>query len=276
MMIAIVTDSTCDIPADTVEQYQIQIIPNILVIDGKSVEDGVGMSRQEFYEKLPKLNSVPTTASPSVGTFQEVYDRLLSKGVNRILSIHPPSSLSGIYNAANLAAQTFEGLVHVVDSGQVTLGMGFQVLHAAEAIAKGFPFEQILNQIENIRKRCRVIAMLDTLEYVRRSGRVSWARARIGSLLDIKPLIELQNGSVVSLGQTRTRRKGIEWLHTMLHNLGPIEKLAILHTNCEREAHLFFENLKIQLPTPPFVVNVTTIIGAHVGPQGLGFAAVTR
>jgi DegV family protein with EDD domain len=124
--------------------------------------------------------------------------------------------------------------------------------------------------------RVGIIAMLDTLEYIRRSGRVSWARARIGNLLQIKPFIELKDGTVSSLGESRTRGKGIQRLKEFLIKLGNLERLAILHTNAEQDAHKFLDNLHIHLSHPPLVINVTTVIGTHVGPNALGFAAVTQ
>lgn len=276
MPTAIVTDSTCDLPPEAVEQYQIQVVPNILIIDGQSLEDGKGISRQEFYERLPQMKTAPTTASASVGSFQALYERLFQCGFKHIISLHAPNSLSGIFNAARLAAQSFDNKVEVIDSGQVSLGLGFQAIAAAEAASKDLPLAAILKEINEIRQRVHVVAMLDTLEFVRRSGRVSWVRARLGSLLDIKPFVELREGKVLNLGEARTRHKGVDRLLQLLHNLGPLERLAILHTNAEKDARQILHQLKIELNPIPMLVNVTTVIGTHVGPNGLGFAAVTR
>ena len=141
--------------------------------------------------------------------------------------------------------------------------MGFQVLAVAEAISKGTTLEKISELIQNIRPRARVYAMLDTLEYVRRSGRVSWARARLGNLLNFK---------------TRTRHRGIDRLKELLFNLGALENLAILHTNAESDARQFWAEVKdhFQPSIEPLIVNVTTIIGVHIGPNGLGFAAIIK
>jgi DegV family protein with EDD domain len=134
----------------------------------------------------------------------------------------------------------------------------------------------ILGVLEDVRKRVRVVAMLDTLEYVRRGGRVSWARARLGELLRIKPFIEVRNGLVMSLGQARTRHKGVQRLVELVLNLGSLERLAVLHTNAQDEAAAFLDALSLNLPTPPLTVNITTVVGTHAGPNGLGFAAVVR
>lgn len=275
MKIGIVTDSTADIPPELAQERGIHIVPAILIIDSQSIKDGEGISRHEFYERLPAMRSLPTTASPSTGSFQQFYDALIRQGFSHIISIHASSRLSGIFNAARVAAQSFGDRVRVVDSEYVTLGMGFQVLAAAEAVMRGLSLEAILARIEDVRKRVRVIAMLDTLDYIRRSGRVSWARASLGSLLSIKPFVELKEGVVLRMGEVRTRRKGIEHLIELMNKLGPLECLAVLHTNAETEARLMLERLTAKLETTPLLVNVTTIIGTHVGPNGLGFVAVT-
>jgi len=271
--IAIVTDSTADIPEDLVARHQIHVVPNLIMIGNNSVEDGKGMTRQEFYESLPGMKFLPTTGTASIGTYQELYSKIFQGGFHQIISIHASSLLSGIYNAACVAAGAFEGRVHVIDSQNISMGLGFQVLAAAEA-ALSEPVESILTLIEDVRKRVRLIAMLDTLEYVRRSGRISWARARLGELLSIKPLIEVRAGQVLSLGEMRTRHKGVSQMLERMLRLGKIERLAILHTNAEADARAILEAIKLEICSQPLMVNVTTVIGTHAGPNALGFAAV--
>ena len=274
MKIALVTDSTCDLPRDLVAAHQIHVVPNILIIDGESIEDDENYSRGDFYLQLPEMTTFPTTSTSSVGTYQTLYERIFQGGFDQILSIHCSKELSGIYNAARTAAQSVEGQVVVVDSRQVSLGLGFQVLEAAEAISQGETLESILELISGVRKRLRLIAMLDTAEYVRRSGRVSWARARLGGLLNLKPFVEVFDGNVFSLGEVRTRKKGIARLLDLMRSSTPMNRFAVLHTNAEEEARWMLDKLAPDLPTPPLVVNVTTAIGAHVGPNGLGFTAL--
>lgn len=276
--IAVVTDSTADIPPELAAQYQIHVVPNLMVIAGKSYEDGRGISREEFYRRLPGMKEIPTTATASAGTYEVLYKSLLNKGAKHVISIHAPAALSGIMNAASAAASRFEDRIKVLDSGQLSLGLGFQALAAAEAALQGATIDQLLQLLESIYYRARVVAMLDTLEYVRRSGRVSWARARLGNLLSIKPFVEVQHGKVLSIGEARTRRKGIERLRHFLIQMSPLERLGILHSNAEADALAFLEELKFQLELPALVpvVNITTIVGVHVGPSGLGFAAIAK
>ena len=272
----IVTDSTSDLPPGLVQRYQIEIVPNILVLDGKTYRDGEGISREEFYNRLPHLAELPTTATASSGEYQVVYENLFRQKTNHILSIHAAANLTGIYNAACAAAAQVEGRVTVIDSGQVSLGLGFQALAAAQAAEAGLPEQEILQQITDVRRRVRVIAMLDTLEYIQRSGRVSWAKTRLASFLDLRPFIELNEGKVLSRGEARTRSKGIQRLGTMLEDLGRLENLAILHTNAMADALAFQAQHQAQAAQPTWLCNVTTVIGTHVGPNGLGFVAVLK
>lgn len=274
MKIALVTDSACDIPYKMARNHQINVVPNILVIEGKSVEDDEKFSRQKFYEELPNMVTFPTTSTASAGRYQALYQNLLDSGFEQIVSIHVSHHLSGIFNAASTAAQSFAGQVHVVDSLQVTLGLGFQVLEAAEAIADGASLDSVLALLNQIQGRVRLIAMLDTLEYIRRSGRVSWARASLGTLLNLKPFIEVKDGLAISLGEVRTRRKGIARLEKLMQTARPLKRFALLHTNAEDDARQILEAYAPQMATQPLLVNVTTVIGAHVGPNGLGFVAL--
>ena len=274
MKIGFVTDSTSDIPPNLADQYGIEIVPALININGKSYTDGLEISREEFYTRLPGLTPLPTTSSPSVGSFRERYEKLLMAGSESVISIHPPNELSGIFNAARLAAQEFGQRVKVLDSGQLSLGIGYQVILAAEAAAQGVTEDEVQTLVESVHKRVRVIALLDTIEYVRRSGRVSWAAAAIGGALHLHPLIELRYGVAHRRGYTRTRLQGIGRLIEMLNSWGPLERLAVLHTNAESAAQELLEDVKSKVVVPPLLVNVTTAIGTHVGPNGLGFAAV--
>jgi len=274
MKIALVTDSTCDIPRDLVAFFNITVVPNMLIIDGKSIPDDENFSRSDFYKQLPEMASFPTTSTASVGFYQGVYEKILNNGYDQILSIHCSKELSGIFNAASTAARAFQEKILIVDSRQLSLGLGFQVLEAADAISSGFSIKAIEDHLGKIRKKIRVVAMLDTLEFVRRSGRVSWARARVGGILNLKPFVEVVDGFVLSIGQVRTRKKGINQLLEMMNTASPMSRFAVLHTNAEEEARWMLEQLSPVLPGDPLVVNATTVIGAHVGPQGLGFAAL--
>jgi DegV family protein with EDD domain len=276
MKIGFVTDSTADIPVELAGKHGIEIVPALVNIGNSSFIDGIEISREKFYTNLPDLNPPPTTASPSVGSFRERYEKLLHAGADFVISIHPPNELSGIFNAARLAAEDFGQRVKVLDGGQVSLGLGFQVIMAAEAAAHGAMMDEVTALLDNIRQRVRLVALLNTVEYIHRSGRVSWAVAKIGGILNLQPLVELRYGIVHRLGQVRTRLQGIERLVDTLNSWGPLERLAVLHTNAELAARQLLEEVKTKVIVPPLLVNVTTAIGTHVGPNGLGFSAVPQ
>jgi DegV family protein with EDD domain len=274
MKIGFVTDSTADLPADLVDKHGIEVVPAVVNIGSRSYSDGIDISREDFYSRLPSLIPSPTTSSPSVGSIQERYEKLLRAGAETIISIHPPNELSGIFNAARLAAEDFGERVKVLDSGQVSLGLGFQVIIAAEAAARGAIIDEVTAIVADVRQRVRLVALLETLEYIRRSGRVSWAVAKIGGLLRLQPLVELRFGIVQRLGLARTRLQGVEHLMDLLNSWGPLDRLAVLHTNAETAARGLLEQVKSKVAMQPLLVNVTTAIGTHVGPNGLGFVAI--
>ena len=276
MKLGIVTDSTSDLPPFLVNQYGIEVIPTILILDGKEYADGEGISRDEFYSRLPTFQTHPTTAAPSIGEFSYRYESLLARGCDHILSIHAAVQLTAIVNVARQASADFPGRVTIVDSGSLTLGLGFQVLAAAEVAESGL--RSALDAVESTRKRLRVFAALDTMEYLRRSGRVPATVAALGGLLSIKPLIELTGGSVKAVGASRVTKQASGRLLQLLLECGPLERLAILHTGAETRAKDFLnaamEKASAAMPRDILMMNVTSVIGAHLGPNGLGFAAI--
>jgi DegV family protein with EDD domain len=276
LSIAIVTDSTSDIPPELAGENDIYVVPAILVVNGRSIQDGSGISRDELYNQLPTMKVSPTTAAPSIGIFQQAYETLLKKGASQIISIHVSGTLSSMYNTALLAAKAVGNQVHVIDSRQVTLGLGFQVLAAAQAARAGQTLAEIQKAVVEIRSRIHLVAMLDTLEYAYRSGRISWARSNLGDLFRIKPFVGVVDGNVIRMGEARTRQKGIERLYKLLSELGTLEHLAVLHTNAEADALQVVEVFRSVVINHPLVINVTSLIGVHVGPNGLGFVAVTQ
>jgi DegV family protein with EDD domain len=274
MKIGIVTDSTSDITEQEAKSLNITVIPAILVIDGKEYLDGKGLSREEYYQKLPTFNPPPTTASPSSGMFAATYQDMFANGVDQIFSIHVSSVLSGIFNAASIAAQKFGQRVQVIDSGQLSLGLGFQVMGVARAALNGSQ-EHVHETLASIRRRLRVVAMLDTLEQLKRSGRVNWLRSSMGSLLRIKLFLEVKESEILRVGETRTRAKGIQRLSGMIEEMGKFEQLAIVHTNAFEDAARLAEKYAPLVSSPPLIRNVTTVIGTHVGVNAIGFICVT-
>jgi DegV family protein with EDD domain len=276
MTIKIVTDSTCDLPEAVVTKHGITVVPLYINFGDQSYLDGVELSRQEFYERLPDYES-PTTAAPGPEVFRRTYERLADEGATGVLSIHISISLSAVVDVARLAAKETDAVpVTVFDSGQLSLGTGFLVLTAAKAVAGGRSMDEIITLLEEQISRTHVFAALDTLEFLRRSGRMSRVMAGLGTALQIKPLLKMYDGNPTA-ERVRTRKRAIERLISLLSDLVPLEQVALVHTHApdraqdlrQRVQHLFPEG-KV-----PFSVEVTSVIGAHIGPGAVGFACVT-
>jgi DegV family protein with EDD domain len=276
MRLGLVTDSTCDLPAHLAEGHGIEVVPSILILDGREYLDGQGISRPEFYERLPSFKIPPTTAAPSIGEFLARYQKLIVSGCDHILSIHAASQLTAIFSIAQQAAQDFPSQVTCIDSGSLSLGLGFQVLAAAESAEDGL--QAALAAVDSTRRRTRLSAALDTMEYLRRSGRVPAAVTVLGGALRIKPMVELKEGAIKPIGTVRTTKQADERMLNFLLEAGKLERLAIMHTSAEPRARALLNSLMLRasqsVPRDILMVNVTTVIGTHVGPNGLGFAAV--
>lgn len=278
MKLGIVTDSTADLPAYLIEQYEVKVVPTVLILEGKEYKDGIGISREEFYARLPSLRTPATTAAPSIGDFLTPYRSLLDSGCDHILSIHVSGKLSAVINNARQAAQEFPGKVTCVDSTFLSLGLGFQVLAAAEAADLGL--DAALDAVESTRKRLKLKAALDTMEYLKRSGRVSAFVANLGGVLSIKPIAEIRDGEVKPMGAVRTTRQADEHILNDLLEMGEMERLAILHTNAEPRARdlltELMDTVRMSVPRDILFVNVTAVIGTHLGPNCIGFAVVKK
>jgi DegV family protein with EDD domain len=275
--VRIVSDSTCDLPAEYVQRHGITVVPCIVNLGARSVRDIVDISREEFYRAMPEMADVPHTSGPPVGAFAEAFANAGRDGAE-VVSLHPPAALSGIFNTARVAAENAglpPGRVHVIDAGQLSMGLGWLAIMAAELAEQGRTAIQILEQLARLRARTYVYAALDTLRYLRHSGRVNWAQASLGSLLQIKLLVELHAGNLVSFDRVRTRARSLERLVEGLRALGPLDRLAIMHTHAlEAAAALQHSLAGLAAFSDVPIVEATPAIGTHIGPRAVGFAAV--
>ena len=278
MSIRIVTDSTCDLPSETAAKYGIVVVPAFVNIGDESYLDGVELSREDFYKGLPEYKIHPTTAAPAPGAFTEAYNQLSKVGAKEILSIHIAGNLSGILNAARIGAEAVRDVkITTIDSQQLTMGLGLLAITAAKAAADGRTVSEIVRLIESQIPRTFVFGLLDTLEYLRRSGRVGWAEFSIGTLLNIKPMVRVYMGEVEVLERVRTTRRALARMIELAADLGQLEQIALLHIRGngrlndfkQQSRPLFIDN------EMPLTVELTPALGAHIGPGGLGIACVT-
>lgn len=276
MSIRIVTDSNCDLPADIIEEYGIVVIPMYINIGSESYLDGVDMSREEFYEGLPDFDAHPMTSVPGPGVFVETFDTLASEGASEILCIHIASSLSAMTNSARLAAEQWDEVpVTVFDSGNLTLGTGLQVVAAAKAAAEGRSMAEIVTMLKDQSARTYCFAALDTVEFLRRSGRLTRVQWGLASVLLIKPVLKMNHGEF-DMERVRTRKAALERVVELLEGVGTLEQLALVHTHAPEEAEALARQASHLIPEGAhhLSVEVTPVIGTHIGPGVVGFIAV--
>jgi DegV family protein with EDD domain len=255
----------------------IQILPLFIHVGNRDYLDGINMTREEFYKGLPTFSDHPTTAVPSLIKFRALYDTLADEGASEVLSIHISSTLSAILNVARSAAEETKSVpVTVLDSRQLSLGTGFLVQMAAEMAQAGSSVREILPVLEDQIMRTHVAAALDTLHFLRRSGRMSGVISTTGELLQIKPILKMYDG-VSGVERVRTRKKALKRLVEMLHAYGPYEKLAFLHSEALEQAQALQDEVRELLPDGEIYFEmINPVLGAHIGPGVVGFAGVSK
>lgn len=277
MTIKIVTDSTCDLPQDVIKKLDITVVPLYINIGDKGYLDGIDIKRNDFYKNLPSYEVHPTTATPSIETFLSHYKKLAKNGADEILSIHISESLSATVKIAKSAAEQFKDIpLTVRDSQQLSMGTGFQVELAAKMAKAGKSMKTIIKEVDDLMSRTVVAAGLDTLKFLRRSGRMNIFLAGIGSLLQLKPILTMKRGLPGS-EKVRTSIKANERIINILKENLPIERFALLHTNAAEKAEAFKNQVLEFLPKEKiFSMDITPVIGAHIGPGAVGFALVSE
>jgi len=275
MPVKIVTDSVADIPPDIVKDLDISIIPVILRFGEETFRDGIDITNDQFYERLATSKVMPTTSVPSLDMFARTYARL-AEVTDEILVIMVSAKLSGIYNAARQSAELVEGNCHieVIDSGCAVMQQGFVVIKAAQAAKAGASPGEIKDIINQTLPRVEMRAAFDTLEYLKKGGRIGRAQAFMGSVLRINPIITLKNGVVEPAGRARSRAKAIDQLYEFAASYKHIEGLAVEGAACPEDVDRLVERLGAIFPKERILRTRTTpVIGAHTGP-GLLLVAV--
>lgn len=277
MVIRIVTDSTADLPPELVAQHDIAVVPLIVLFGDEALQDGVDISSERFFKRLIRESRLPTTSQPSPIAFRTVYERLREEGATEVLSIHVSGKLSKTIESARQAAVGLEGVrvIHV-DSELVTLALGMGVVRAAEAIAAGHTLDECAEIARSHFRRTHTLFLVDTLEYLRRGGRIGRAQEVVGSLLKVKPILSLQDGEVVPVGRARTKQKAIEEILRRAAEFRPVEEMMAVHATTPDDLNYLVERLHgLALQARLTVGRVTPVVGIHVGPGLLACAVVT-
>ena len=278
MAIKVVTDSTSDLPADVAESLGIEVVPLNVHFGSDVYKDRVNLMSDTFYDKLINGDVLPTTSQPSVGEFIDVYERLGSDA-DGIVSVHISEKLSGTMNSARLASQQANAdcPIEVVDTFQVSMGVGICAMEAAEVANSGGDMNQVILAARNAVTRSQCFFMLETLEFLQKGGRIGKAQALIGNLLKIRPMLMLQEGEVHPLGRERTRRKGIAKLVDTVEELAPISGLAVMYSTGPDEAQTLAQNVsKFMIEgREPMMLQIGPVIGTYAGPDTLGITLIS-
>lgn len=269
--VKVVTDSTADMSPETLRRLEVEVVPLMVLIGDDSYRDGIDITAQEFYQKLPTLSKLPTTSQPSPGNFMEVYEKAIGDG-SSVISLHISSKLSGTYANAVVAARNFpQGQVRVIDTQMVSAGVANYVLTAAEMARSGRTIDEIEAEMNSLKERVKLVATVDTLEYLHKGGRIGGLRNFLGSLLSVKPILQLKEGEVQPLEQVRTRNKALQRTAEIVKGMGKAERLSIMHAADPDSAGELANMLSSVFPLKDmYISNIGPVIGAHTGPRTIG------
>lgn len=275
--IAFVTDSTCDLAPEFVQAHGIAVVPCFINFDGRSyVDNGVDLNREDFYARMAGIRPFATTAAPPPGACEKAI-RHQAERADHVIILTVPSNLSAIYNAMRLGMAGLPAeRVTLIDTGTTTMALGYQVQVGVEVAEATGDLEATLKAIQAVRENVIMYAALNTLEYLRASGRVSWAAASIGALLQIKPIISLKDGVVNSVARVRTFSRAFDELVELTRAMAPLERLTVVHTSNFAGAAQLLERLGDVVPADHRTISVTPTLGTHVGPGALGVVPLSQ
>lgn len=274
MAIKIVTDSTSDIPKDLVDKYGIIELPLTVHFGDEEFKDRVDITSEKFFEKLINSDKLPTTSQVNPGAFEEVFKREIEKG-NEIISIHISGELSGTYQSAVIAAESVGNHnISVIDSRTTTFALGMIVLRAAELAESGMAREEIVKKIEEYKSSVKILIMVDTLEYLKKGGRLSGAQAVIGGMLNIKPILTIENGKVVVVEKVRGLKKGLKRIVEIMKEKGnniSSQTIGVVNANCADTSEELKTLVREEFGDVKFIdTNVGSVIATHAGPGAFG------
>lgn len=276
-MIKIVTDSTAYLPEATVRQHDIRVVPLYVHFGEKAFREGVELSNQEFYTRLKEAPELPTTSQPSAGEFHQVFKELLDAG-HEIVTLTISSKLNGTWNSAMAAKGMLpEADITVIDSLSTSVGLHLMVETAVEAASAGATRQEIVEKVEAIKQRLQIFFVVDTLEYLAKGGRIGNAKAFLGTLLKVKPILVLQDGAIEPLEQVRSKRKAqarmLDLVGEYVDNRGPQARTAVTNALVPDEAEALKKEIVERLGCrEPVMGELGPVIGTHTGPGVVGVA----
>ncbi len=271
-MVRIVTDSTADLTQEQQQAAGITVVPLNVHFGDQVFRDHVDLTADEFFRRLKASSQLPRTSQPSVGAFEEAFKKIRA-GSDEIVSVHLSSKVSGTYNSALMAAQAVgQDAIDVVDSLSTSMALGFMALEAAKLARAGKDRTAIAERLRSLVPKARVICVVDTLTYLERGGRIGKARALLGSLLNVKPILQLKEGEVVPLGRARGRPQALSRLVELLGRDGKVSQLAIMHGAAHTDAEQLRDRVASSYPGLEILLTeIGAVLGTHTGPGVIGF-----
>ena len=276
MAVSIVTDSTCDISRESVERFDISVVPAYVLFGEEAYRQGIDINPTQFYARLQSSPQLPSTSQPTPGDFTERFETLVAAG-QQIVCITVPRQLSGTYNSAVQAASQFEnGAVTVVDAGTASVGHMLQVIAAAEDASRTDATAESVAEAARVRAGSGYgYAMVDTLEYLQKGGRIGKAQAFMGSLLKVKPILRVADGEVLPVDRPRNLRRGLQRLEELVREVGPVSKLAVAYTTDARPAEEMRNRLSdLADPENTYTIQIGSAIGTHIGPGAIAVSTL--
>src|SRR5436305_1468821 len=279
MTIRLVTDSTADIPLDQAQADSITVVPLTVFFGDDAYLDGVDLDNASFYRKLQASKVLPRTSQPSPAAFQEAFINLINDGADAILSVLLSSKLSGTYQSACTARDTLPDTVkkipiEIIDSKNISIAMSRSIIRAAQEAQEGLSLPEIKAHILDELSRTRILCVLDTLEFVKRGGRIGGAQAFLGNMLSVKPIISLSDGAVVGVEQPRTRSKAYARVAQLLSQMGKPEAISLAQSSDEVGQQLV-QALRSVYPGEILTYKLGAVLGTHTGPGTAAVAVVT-
>ena len=274
MTIRIVTDSSCDLPSDLIQQHGITVLPCYVVVDDQTFKDGVEIQADDFYHRLQAEGRTPTTAQPTPSDFQQVYSDLVGQG-HQIISIHVSGKVSGTLNSAEQAKASLDdgSGVEIIDSQLASIALGLVVLDAAIVASEGGDVHEVAAKVRETLGQHHCLFALDTLEYLQKGGRIGKARAFMGSVLHVKPILRMQDGEAHPVERPRNQERAMRRLLELAQELAPVRRLAVIYsTDPERMAELK-QSLSGLLPADQIIeTRFGATLGTYFGPDAVGLA----
>lgn len=276
----IICDSLSDIPKELIEKYDIEVVPLTVILDEKEYKDGIDISNDDFYKILREENAYPKTSQATYAQFKEVFDKYANEG-RKILYIAGSSAATGTYQSAVMAKNDTEGEIYTYDSQTLTYLVGLLVVKAAQMAQEGKEVEEIISEIDKLREKTYVLFSVDTLEYLQKGGRISSTKAAIGSILNIKPILDIKNGLVAPVCQVRGKKNVIsKMVEIIKENCGTDfsdQTMYIAYSDDFKERDRLTEAIKEQFnPKDIEYFQIGTVIGSHAGPGLTGIVCFKK